>query len=113
MKFSCHVHERKSRSRCSLLHDPRPDPLSALLVQPTQAGISEHYQQHPTFWHTTVGAQMSREAVEMNSALFAAKQQLRSAMKKKLAGLAQESINEQSMSFISRTRRVVCGSSKS
>lgn len=49
----------------------------------------------------------------MSSALFAAKQQLRSAMKKKLSGLAQESINEQSMSFISRTRRVACGSTKS
>lgn len=41
---------------------------------------------------------MSGEAVEMNAtALFAAKQQLRSAMKKKLSSLASESINEQSM----------------
>lgn len=42
------------------------------------------------------------KAVDMNAALFAAKQQLRSAMKQRLAALPQDAVKEQSTSSFMR-----------
>lgn len=47
------------------------------------------------------------KAVDMNAALFAAKQRLRSAMKQRLAALPQDAVKEQSTSSYSRPESTI------
>lgn len=50
----------------------------------------------PSPSHNTAPMSGEAEAVDMNAALFAAKQQLRSAMKQRLAALPLDAVKEQS-----------------